>query len=68
MIVFVYPSKKVMKENVGKPLRYIETSMFGEEYVSDGKLVGSNRPHITGIGREFFAEIEMENNLIKKVS
>jgi hypothetical protein len=68
MIVFVYPSKKVMKENVGKPLRYIETSMFGEEYVSDGKLVGANRPHITGIGREFFAEIEMENDLIKKVS
>jgi hypothetical protein len=68
MIVFVYPSKKVMKENVGKPLRYIETSMFGEEYVSDGKLVGANRPHITGIGREFFAEIEMENGLIKKVS
>jgi hypothetical protein len=68
MIVFVYPSKKVMKENIGKPLRYIETSMFGEEYVSDGKLVGANRPHITGIGREFFAEIEMENGLIKKVS
>jgi hypothetical protein len=68
MIVFVYPSKKVMKENIGKPLRYIETSMFGKEYVSDGKLVGANRPHITGIGREFFAEIEMENGLIKKVS
>ena len=68
MIVFVYPSKKVMKENIGKPLRYIETSMFGEEYVSDGKLVGANRPRITGIGREFFAEIEMENGLIKKVS
>jgi hypothetical protein len=68
MIVFVYPSKKVMKENIGKPLRYIETSIFGEEYVSDGKLVGANRPHITGIGREFFAEIEMENGLIKKVS
>lgn len=68
MIVFVYPSKKVMKENIGKPLRYIETSMFGEEYVSDGKLVGANRPHITGIGIEFFAEIEMENGLIKKVS
>ena len=68
MIVFVYPSKKVMKENIGKPLRYIETSMFGAEYVSNGKLVGANRPHITGIGREFFAEIEMENGLIKKVS
>lgn len=67
MIVFIYPSKKVMKEHIGKPLFYIETSIFGKEYVSDGKLIGANRPHITGIGREFFAEVEMENGLIKKV-
>jgi hypothetical protein len=50
MIVFDYPSKKVLKENVGKRLRYIETSMFGNEYVSTGKLTGANRPHITGQG------------------
>ena len=64
MIVFNYPSKKEMKTNIGKPLKYTETSMFGKEYISNGKLVGANRPHITGLGREFFAEVTMKNNLI----
>lgn len=68
MIIFNYESKKQLKENIGQPLRYIETSMFGAEYVSNGKLTGANRPHITGQGREFFAEVVMENDLIKKVS
>jgi len=48
-------------------LNYIETSLFGNEYVSDGTIVGANRPHITGLGREFFAQVTMENNLIKAV-
>ena len=67
MIVFNYPSKKVLKENVGKPLRYIETSMFGEEYRPNGTLVGANRPHITGQGREFFAKVTMQDGLIARV-
>lgn len=67
MIVFNYPSKKVLKENVGQPLAYIETSMFGEEYVRDGVLVGANRPHITGRGREFFAKVTMKDGLIARV-
>ena len=67
MIVFNYPSKKVLKENVGKPLRYIETSLFGEEYVRTGTLVGANRPHITGQGREFFAKVTMQDGLIARV-
>ena len=67
MLVFVYPSKKILKENIGKPLRYIETSLFGPEYRRDGTLTGANRPHITGMGREFFANVEMENGLIKSV-
>jgi hypothetical protein len=67
MIVFVYPSKKILKENIGKPLRYIETSLFGPEYRRDGMLTGANRPHITGMGREFFANVVMENGLIKSV-
>lgn len=67
MIVFRYASKKELKENIGKPLKYLETSLFGEEYVSDGMLTGANRPHITGLGREFFAQVTMENNLIKAV-
>jgi len=67
MIVFNYPSKKVLKENVGQPLRYIETSMFGEEYVRDGQLTGANIPHITGLGREFFATVTMRDGKIAGV-
>lgn len=67
MLVFKYPSKKILKENIGKPLRYIETSIFGAEYKADGTLTGANRPHITGIGREFFAQVTMENGVIKGV-
>jgi len=67
MIVFNYPSKKVLKENVGQPLQYIETSMFGDEYVSDGQLTGANRPHITGRGREFFATVTMRGGKIAGV-
>lgn len=66
-MVVNYPSKKVLKENVGKRLRYTETSMFGPEYKSDGYLTVANRPHITGMGREFFAEVWMRDGLIEKV-
>jgi hypothetical protein len=67
MIVFNYVSKKDLKENVGEPLRYIETSMFGAEYVPNGQLTGANRPHTTGRGREFFAQVTMLDGLIKSV-
>lgn len=67
MIIFNYPSKKELKANVGKPLKYFETSMFGAEYRDDGFLTGANRPHITGIGREFFANVTMQDGLIKAV-
>jgi hypothetical protein len=67
MLVFNYESKKALKESIGKPLRYIETSMFGPEYRDNGILTGANRPHITGKGREFFANVTMANGLIKGV-
>jgi hypothetical protein len=67
MIIFNYASKKDLKDSIGKPLRYIETSMFGAEYRDNGMLTGANRPHITGKGREFFANVIMENGLIKGV-
>jgi hypothetical protein len=66
-MVVRYPSKKALKEHIGKPLRYIETSYFGPEYKDDGELVVANRPHITGLGREFFAQVTMANGLIAKV-
>jgi len=67
MMLLIYPSKKELKTQIGKPLRYQETSLFGNEYVPDGKFVGANRPHLTGMGREFFAEITMSDGLIKAV-
>ena len=67
MIVFNYDSKKDLKAHIGQPLRYIETSMFGPEYVDNGTLTGANRPHITGRGREFFAQVTMRDGLIAKV-
>lgn len=67
MLVFDYPSKKVLKEQVGQPLRFMETSMFGAEYRDNGTLTGCNRPHITGHKREFFANVTMRDGLIAAV-
>ena len=69
MLIFNYNSKKELKANIGKKLNYTETSLFYKEYKSNGVLVGSNRPHLTNNkGREFFAEVTLKNNLIKKVN
>lgn len=69
MLIFNYASKKELKGQIGSPLSFRETSMFGPEYKPNGKLVGSNRPQITGIkGREFFAEVTMRDGLITKVA
>ena len=67
MIIFNYKSKKALKEQIGQPLNYIETSLFGPEYLRDGVLTGANRPHITGQGREFFANVTMQDGRIKAV-
>ena len=66
-LVVNYPSKKNLKENIGKRLSYTETSIFGNEYESNGLLTVANRPHITGLGREFFAQVTMQNAIIVKV-
>lgn len=68
MLIALYESKKQLKENVGQKLKYKETSLFGNEYVDNGKFCVCNRPHLTGFKREFFAEVTMENGLIKKVT
>ena len=67
-LVVNYPSKKNLKECIGQPLRYTETSLFGPEYQTDGVLTVANRPHITGLGREFFAQVTMRDGQIVKVS
>ncbi len=67
MLIARYDTKKACKACIGERLRYIETSMFGNEYVADGVLTVAHRPHITGRGREWFARITMRDGLIAKV-
>lgn len=68
MLILNYPSKKALKAAIGQTLDYTETSLFGPEYRANGKLTGANRPHITKMGREFFAEVTMKDGRIEKVS
>jgi hypothetical protein len=68
MLIATYASKKDLKASIGQPLRYMETSAFGPEYKADGTFAVANRPHITGMGREFFAEVTMKDGKIEKVS
>jgi hypothetical protein len=42
--------------------------MFGPEYTNDGVLTVAGRPHITGMKREFFAQVTMRNGIIDKVT
>jgi hypothetical protein len=60
-----YKTKKILKEAVGKPLNYRETSMFGAEYKANGQfaVVGPSATE-----RKWFAQVTMENGLIKKVT
>lgn len=67
MILLHYTSKKELKTQIGKNLKYTETSIHGPEYKSNGTFCGARRPHIEGGGREFFAEITMKNNRIFRV-
>ena len=65
MLVAKYKTKKACKESIGQSLRYEETSLFGEEYKPNGKLV------VVGPGayeRKWYAEIVMKEGKIAKVS
>lgn len=65
MLVARYKTKKELKESIGRSLRYEETSMFGEEYRSDGRFP------VVGPGayeRKWYATVTMEHGLIKSVS
>lgn len=59
-----YKTKKDLKASVGQELRFVETSMFGPEYRSNGTfcVVGPS-PH----ERKWFAEVTMKDGLIAKV-
>jgi len=65
MIAFDYRTKKALKASIGQELQYIETSIFGPEYVENGTL--------TGVGpspyeRKWFARVTMQGGKIAKVS
>lgn len=60
-----YPTKKALKEAIGKPLRYIETSLFGPEYSPDGVLYVVGPDPYTK--RSWFASVTMKNGLIAAV-
>ena len=66
-MIVLYPTKKELKDSIGEPLKYQETSMFGNEYRADGSFSGCNRPHLTGFKREFFARITMADGKISRV-
>ena len=65
MIGLDYKTKKELKANIGQPLSYIETSMFGDEYVSNGKLTGVGP---SPVERKWYATVTIENDKIVKVS
>ncbi len=68
MMLVHYKTKKELKENIGQPLRYTETSIFGPEYQENGSFTVAHRPLIQGKGgREFFATVTMRNGLISAV-
>jgi len=60
-----YKTKKALKECIGEPLNYIETSMFGEEYKPNGTfcVVGPD-PYNK---RSWYAEVTMKDGKIFKV-
>jgi len=64
MLAASYRTKKALKENIGRPLRYIETSLFGPEFKPDGSntVVGPS-PY----ERKWFAQVQCEKGLIVKV-
>ena len=64
-LVATYETKKRLKESVGEPLAYNETSFFGPEYTPDGSfsVVGPSEYE-----RKWFARVTMENGKIKKVT
>ena len=65
MMGALYKTKKDLKAAIGKPLNYEETSLFAAEYRETGKfcVVGPSP-----LQRKWYAEVTMENGLIRKVS
>jgi hypothetical protein len=65
MLIADYPTNKALKESIGKPLKYRETSIFGPEYQMNGIncVVGPSEDD-----PRWYAMVEVENGLIKSVN
>lgn len=61
-----YATKKELKANRGKPMRYIETSIFGPEYKGDGDytVVGPDPER----NRKWYANVTVKDGVISKVT
>ena len=64
MLVANYPTKKILKQNIGQMLNYTETSIFGPEYRPNGSfcVVG---PSATN--RKWYAQVLMVASKIAQV-
>jgi len=60
-----YRYKKDLKASIGKPLNYVETSMFDPEYTDDGRFVVVGPDAYRK--RSWFATVTMENGIIAMV-
>ena len=60
-----YKTKKALKEAVGSPLQYVETSLFGAEYKENGILyVVGPSPDV----RKWYAAVTIKDGLIHNVT
>jgi len=64
MLVANYTFKRVLKAAIGERLSYTETSLFGAEYVKDGKVVVVGP---SAYNQKWYAEVTMRNGLIEGV-
>lgn len=64
MMGALYETKKELKESVGKPLKYVETSIFNVEHKSTGTfcVVGPSPTK-----RKWYAQVTMRDDRIAKV-
>jgi hypothetical protein len=60
-----YPTKKALKDSIGKSLRFVETSAFGAEYKDNGTFCVVGPCAYTN--RKWYASVTMENDVIKAV-
>jgi len=59
-----YKTKKELKASIGQELQYTETSMFGKQFLPNGKFCVAD----SSLQRKWFAEVTMVDGKIAKVT